>query len=144
MTYHDRLTEYLSAIGTTKSGVVNPDRKDNLGNILGDIYTWQTVKRLADKRLALAWADLQGKDGAIADDDTLREQCEIGELVLADTEHFTAYATVHDVRHVFDMASFIRNVAKRWKIREATLQDMAVGSTKPTKRVLSKRVEIKR
>lgn len=140
MSYKQKLVAYLEAIGSNKSGVTNPDGRDNLGTTLCDIFTWHEVKAFAEDRLKRAWANAQGKDGLFSDDDLLREELAKGEHILAESNSFSCIVKVENPRLLFDEDLYIKCVAKKFKISEAKLRDMATECFKQSKPVLKKRV----
>lgn len=137
--YRDALQQLLTGIGSTQSGVVNPDRKVPDGVLLGDIFTWQYISDQADAKLKAAWKAAQGNDGNIEKDDELRDLA-VGDHVVAESPSFSCVVTIGEPKLNFDKEEFIRIVAKTYKLSEAELTTLASTCKKETAKSVSKKV----
>lgn len=121
----------------TEFGV--PDKKDNAGPMLADVFFWQEVSAMAEKALKEAWAALQGEDGFIGDDDALRDLGP-GEQIVAESGSFSCLIKVTEPRKSFSREDFIWNISKRFKAKKEDLEKIAESSMKAGKASLTKRI----
>lgn len=138
--YALRLEEYIKAVGSSASGVVNPDRKDPLGAMLGSIFTWQFVSKFAGDRLTEAWKTAQDeKAGLIVDDDVLRGLA-LGEHIYCESDSFRFVYRLAKPRR-FDLGTFLDKVAKKYNIPRRDLVALAAESrVRPMAGALTKKV----
>jgi hypothetical protein len=137
--YAEALNTYIEAIGTKASGVVNPDRS-NEGTLLCDIYTWQTIEKIAKAKHAAAWEAAQGEGGFVADDNPIRNLYVVGEHIVAESPCFTAMIELQAPRETFNKDEFIKRVCKKYKLSIADVSAMAETCKTKGKKPLSKRV----
>lgn len=119
--------------------IKNPDRKDNVGALLFDVFYWQELKALADKQLETAWGALVS-EGLLESDDSLRSTAAIGDTLVTESPHFSVLVKLSSPRAVPDKTAFFKAVAKASKLPVAKLEALWQASSKPSKPSLSKKV----
>jgi hypothetical protein len=119
--------------------VKRPDSKHNTGSLLGDIFTWQEVSKLADDKLKQAWK-AAAETGLIPADDDLREKYDEDEHLVAESNVFTCIVTVGKPRETFDQEKFIAELARKYKLDPHLLTQLAAKCKKEGKAPLTKRI----
>lgn len=117
--------------------VASPD-KSNVGGYLADVYLWETVADLAEKKREEAWRALTSNK-FVPPDDTLRETVD-GESIVVRTPYFIVHAKVSNPRSIFDRDTFIQKVSEKFKISKPKLIELAAKCVSQTRAPLSKRV----
>lgn len=133
-------TKLHGAVAEALAKLRNPDRGSNTGKFLFDIFVWQEVSSLADKRLRDAWKAAQVESSVVEPDDVLREKGP-GDHITEETDHFSLYVKISEGRKAINRDLFIEKVAKRYKLKVADLEKIAEtcrveGTRACTKRVL--------
>lgn len=98
-----------------------PDKKYKL---LGEIFVWQEMETYAKARKEAAWKAAQDIGGLIDSDEDLREYIK-GEEIVFETAHFSCIVKVSEARERFDRDTFIKRVAKKYKIPAPDLVKMS-------------------
>ena len=125
----------LRALPGPKSGKA----KDNLAPYLAEVFYWQEVVSMASASLKEAWARAQEPKGPLPGDDDMRG-LDFGDNTVTSAGPFVVVAKVSQPKSMFDKEAFIATVAKRYKISEDRLKDLADKAVKESKPSLSKRV----
>ena len=55
----DQVLDHCTRILDPKLGIRNPDRKQNTGSALFNVFVWQEISNCADQKLKLAWEALE-------------------------------------------------------------------------------------
>lgn len=137
MSIKEKLIDYFDRLNTPASGIVNPDRKSNVGTALYNVFIWQEIASIAEKEEKEAWAELDASR-LIPTDDRLRQT--EGERIEAESKHFSLLVKVSKPRQTNDIDAFIALVAKKHKIPKSTLEAYAELTKKVSKASLSKKV----
>jgi hypothetical protein len=119
--------------------VKRPDSKHNIGATLGEIFTWQTISDIADKKLKGAWTAACA-DGIIPADDDMRDKYDQDEHIVTESNKFSCIVTVGKPRENFDREKFIGEVARKYKLDPVRLSKLAEDCVKEGKAPLTKRI----
>ena len=119
--------------------VKRPDSKHNVGRYLGEIFTWQTISKIADAKLKAAWKAAEDDDLIPADDD-MREKYDEDEHIVTESDHFSMIVTVGKPRATLDQEKFIGEVARKYKLDQDRLGQLAKTCVKESKAPLTKRI----
>lgn len=130
------LPKLIDLMDSTLSTIRNPD-KTNIGVVLWEIFVWQEINKRSKKRRDKAWAAAQDI-GVIPDDETLRATR--GERTVAQSNNFACVVNTGDPRLTFDTDTFIKKVAKKYKLNESDLVKLAAKCVLQSKPVLTKRI----
>lgn len=137
MKLKDQLHNYVDVIGEANAGITNPDRKDNVGALLFNAYIAQELCSYSEQKLKKAWLDLQDS-GLVPSDDKLRDT--EGQILLEESNHFSAIVEVSAPSSRFDKETFIAEVARKFKLPTKKLEALAETCVKASKASLKKRI----
>lgn len=132
----DRILEHLVSPQMIK---LNPERKNNKGGWLFEIFLWQTIGKHADQALKDAWAAAQ-REGVVPSDDELRELDQREDHIVAETDFFSVLAKVSAPRGKFDKEKFFDECAKTFKVDRRKVVAVAAKCTTEGNPALSKSV----
>jgi hypothetical protein len=118
---------------------LKPRDRSNAGEQLYDIYFYQELCALAERRLKAAWAIAQSKAGLVETDEDLRSLGK-GEHTVTESDKFRCLATVSEPRYNFSKELFLATAPKALKVKPSAVQKAMDGATAETKAPLHKRV----
>lgn len=118
--------------------VKNPDRKNNQGAVLFEIFCWQEISKLSEEELRRAWTAAEA-NGILKADDIYRAKGP-GESIAAESGHFSVLMKVSKPRESIDKEKFLTAVAKKARISLPALEELWDANQKVGKASLSKRV----
>lgn len=125
------IVHYISALGS-KNGHINPDKKHNSGNYLGDLFIWNTAKKYCETMIA----DIEGqmlREKLVKDKEKLRKEAGNSypyENVVCESPSFVLVGKVQTPRSSFDKDAFIQKVSVGHKIPKHKLIELAEGCVK--------------
>lgn len=119
--------------------VLKTQKSDNLGPLLGRVYFWQEARRHAEEQLKVGWKTLE-TEGLISDDDALRAAGVSEERIVVESNDFSVIVKIDSPRQTFSRDRFIKLIAKRFKLDEGRLEQLAKECVTETRPPLSKRV----
>lgn len=134
--YKVALSSYLEGIAKF---VKRPDIKHNVGSYLGEIFTWQTIEKIAGEKLKAAWKSAKESE-LIPSDDDMREKYDEDEHIVTESDVFSCIVTVGKPQERFDLEKFVGEVARKYKLDPHRLNQLALSCKKKGTAPLSKRV----
>jgi hypothetical protein len=136
MSYKADILKAITRFGTT-NGTKNPDERSNTGQLLGEVFLWETARDLCADRAKSAWADLESME--LYSDADLRSLGE-SESIVVKSPHFALSVKVSKPRMMFDRDLFIERIAADFKIDKHRLIELATTCKAASKPPLSKKV----
>jgi hypothetical protein len=131
--YQAQIIKALGKIGVS-NGTVNPDAKHNMGNLLGEAFLWDTVKKYAEGRSKIAW------DGMAAAGLVDKTKLEPGDHTIAESPGFKATAKVSEKVKRFSAQALAEAMNKRFKVAVPSALQMIEQAKVPTTSTVTLRV----
>lgn len=134
----DKILEVIHGAVDSPQGVKNPDRRDNQGQHLFELFYWQELSKEADTQVGKLW-EKAIEERLLKADDYYRN-LGAGEIIGLESEYFSCLMKVSSPRKTIDKEKFLAAVAKKAKLPVSTLEKLWEDNQKEGKASLSKRI----